>query len=113
MGEILGERAEYLPSSDPSTWHLGGAAGLLDRHFRLVREDAIGQLRDEIKLELNCLQNQSEQAGAARTGVRAYSYRNVRIAAVEMDLHRSLLFSLQFDQPRELINKSRAEREKW
>ena len=107
MEETLSDRAEYLPSSDPSTWHLEGAAGLLDRHFRLVREDAIGQLRDEVRAEL------SKQTGAALTGARAHSYRNVRIAVAEMDPQRGLLFALEFDQPRELTNKSEAELNKW
>jgi hypothetical protein len=113
IGEILAERVEYLPSSDLSTWHLEGAAGLLDWNFRLFREDTVGQLRDEARLELIRLRNPSEQAGAAHTGARAYIYRNVRVAAVETDPHRGLLFALRFDQPHELINKSDAKREEW
>jgi hypothetical protein len=50
IGEILGDRAEYLPRSDPSTWHLEGTAGLLDRQFRLVREDTVGLLRDAARV---------------------------------------------------------------
>jgi hypothetical protein len=109
IGEVLAERAEYLPSNDPTTWHLEGAAGLLDRRFRLFRENTVGQLRDEARLELIRLQNPSEQAGAAR----AYSYHNVRIAAAEMDSRRGLLLALELDQPHRLINKSEAERNKW
>lgn len=34
MSEIEGNRAEYLPRSDPSTWHMTGVPGLLNRQFR-------------------------------------------------------------------------------
>ena len=114
MGEILGDRAEYLPRSDPSSWHLEGAAGLLDRHFRLVREDTVGQLRDAGKVELSRIQRPFEQTGAAKHGgARTYSYRNVRLVGVHMDQQKGLLCVLEFDQPRELVNKSEAERKEW
>jgi hypothetical protein len=104
IGEILSDRTEYLPISDPSAWHLKGAAGLLDRQFRLFREDAIGRIRAGAITVPN---------GAAHTGARTYSYRNVRIAGAEMDSQRGLLFALHFDQPQESINKSKAERDRW
>ncbi|CCF48454.1 uncharacterized protein UHO2_07028 [Ustilago hordei] len=114
MGEILGDRAEYLPRSDPSTWHLQGAAGLLDRQFRLLRQDTVGQLRDAARLELSRIQDPFEQTGALKdTGARTYSYRNVRLIDVEMDPQKGLLCVLEFDQPRELINKSQSQRKEW
>jgi hypothetical protein len=114
MGEILADRAEYLPRSDPSTWHLEGAAGLLDRQFRLVREDTVGQLRDSARVELSRIQNPFEQTGASKhAGARTYSYRNVRLVSAEMDPQKGLLCVLEFDQPRELINKSESKRKEW
>jgi hypothetical protein len=114
MGEILGERAEYLPRSDPSTWHLPGITGLLDRQFRLIREDTVGQLRDAAKVELGRIHNGNGQGAATRhAGARTYSYRNVRLAGAEFDEHKGLLCALQFDQPRELKNKSKTKRNDW
>jgi hypothetical protein len=114
MGEILGERAEYLPRSDPSTWHLPGMTGLLDRQFRLIREDTVGQLRDAAKVELNRIHNGNGQgAGMRHTGARTFSYRNVRLVGAEFDEHKGLLCALQFDQPRELDRKSKAKRKDW
>ncbi|KAJ1021035.1 hypothetical protein NDA13_005663 [Ustilago tritici] len=114
MGEILGDRAEYLPRSDPSTWHLQGAAGLLDRQFRLIREDTVGQLRDAARVELNRIQDPFEQTGASKhAGAHTYSYRNVRLIDVEMDPQKGLLCVLEFDQPRELINKSQSQSKEW
>jgi hypothetical protein len=114
MGEILGDRAEYLPRSDPSTWHLEGAVGLLDRQFRLVREDTVGQLRDAARVETRRIQNPFEQTGASKhAGARTYSYRNVRLISAEMDPQKGLLCVFEFDQPRELANKSESQRKDW
>ncbi|TWU73734.1 hypothetical protein ED733_000742 [Metarhizium rileyi] len=44
--EIMSPRAEYLPTKDSSQWHIAGIRGRLDREFRLLREDTVGQLRD-------------------------------------------------------------------
>ncbi|SYW80154.1 uncharacterized protein UBRO2_03422 [Ustilago bromivora] len=112
--ELLVDQPEYSPRSDPSTWHLQGAAGLLDRQFRLIREDIVGQLRDAARVELNRIQDPFEQTGASKhAGARTYSYRNVRLIDVEMDPQKGLLCVLEFDQPRELINKSQSQREWW
>lgn len=114
MEEILGDRAEYLPRSHPSTWHLPGVAGLLDRQFRLMREDTVGQLRDAAKLELARLQEPSRRNSATRhAGTRTYSYRNVRLVSAEFDEHKGLLCALQFSQPHELDGKTAANRTVW
>jgi hypothetical protein len=114
MEEILSDRAEYLPQTDPDTWHLTGLAGLFDRQFRLLREDTVGQLRDAAKVELERIQHPNRQRAAARNvGARTYSYLNVRLVDAEFDEHKGLLCVLQFDQPRELNGKTTARRKEW
>ncbi|KAK6003517.1 hypothetical protein QM012_009288 [Aureobasidium pullulans] len=54
--EIQSTHAEYIPLQDPATWHKQGIDGLLDRHFRLLREDTIGKLRDSARIEFDALQ---------------------------------------------------------
>lgn len=44
--EIQSIRIEYLPPSEPAQWHIPVTKGLLDRNFRLLRKDTVGQLRD-------------------------------------------------------------------
>lgn len=46
--EILSPQSEYLPAKDPHQWYIGGASGVLNRDFRLLRENTVGQLRDTI-----------------------------------------------------------------
>jgi hypothetical protein len=114
MEEILSERAEYLPQTDPDTWHWDGLAGLFDRQFRLLREDTVGQLRDAAKVELDRIQHPDRQHITAKhAGARTYSYLNVRLVDARFDEHKGLLCVLQFDQPRELNGKTAAKRKEW
>lgn len=53
--EIHSLRTEYLPTKDPSRWHLPGIQGLLDQQFRLLREDTVGQLRDCVRTVMQSL----------------------------------------------------------
>ena len=57
--KIQFHRLEYLPSNDLIRNHLPDLKDLLDRQFRLLREDTIDQLRDAIHLELERLNHLS------------------------------------------------------
>ncbi|OQO13288.1 hypothetical protein B0A48_01516 [Cryoendolithus antarcticus] len=113
MDEISSDRSEYLPQDDPASWHKLGVDGLLDRHFRLLREDTVGQLRDAAKFELQRLQNPHTRQSKPRNGARTHSYHNVRLAMVEFDSHKGLLCVLAFEQPHEVRNKSMKQRQDW
>ena len=114
MEEILSDRAEYLPQTDPSTWHWTGVAGLLDRQFRLLREDTVGQLRDAAKVELARIQNPHDQHQPSKqSGARTYRYHDVRLVDAFFDDHKGLLCVLQSAQPPELNGKSAARRKEW
>ncbi|KAH6677816.1 hypothetical protein F5X68DRAFT_245533 [Plectosphaerella plurivora] len=74
MEEIDSERDEYLPTLT-SRSHLAGAQGLLDRQFRLIREDMFGDLRSAVQAELDALADDTPFAAAARshrTKIRRY-----------------------------------------
>lgn len=114
LEEILSDRAEYLPRTDPSTRHWPGVDGLLDRQFRLLREDTVGQLRDAAKIELIRIQDPHDKRVLTRdTGARTYSYGNVDLVHAEFDEHKGLLCVLQVAQPRELQGKTATKRKEW
>lgn len=97
-----------------STWHLPGAAGLIGRHFRLVREDTVEQLRDAAKFELDRMQgSNTKRVDTKQSGARTYSYQNVHLVSAELDERLGLLCVLGFDQPRDLSDKSAKKREEW
>lgn len=65
--EINSSRLEYLPFNNATNSHLPGLPGLLDRHFRLLREDAIGGLRDAVRREAERLETGTFQAMPPKT----------------------------------------------
>ncbi|KAK0821171.1 hypothetical protein LTR75_000972 [Friedmanniomyces endolithicus] len=112
LQENQSPRNEYLPLADPREWHIGGLEGLLDRHFRLLREDTVGQLRDSAKFELERLHDPHVQ-DRKRPGARTLVYRNVAVSNLAFDSFRGTEFTLSFDQPPELQKKSENQRRDW
>jgi hypothetical protein len=115
LQEIQSARNEYLPFAGPETWHINGLGGLVDRHFRLLREDTIGQLRDAAKFELERLQNPYDQSviDRKRQGARVHVYHNVAIQDRAFTTSSGPEFALGFDQPLNLLHKSMAARREW
>ncbi|KAF5855487.1 hypothetical protein ETB97_009110 [Aspergillus alliaceus] len=107
--EILSARSEYLPGKDPQQWHIGGLAGLLDRNFRLLREDTVGQLRDVIHAELR----PSTLGGAQKSQVRTNVYQNVKVQGLDFDRWVGLQFVAQFAQPLNVRAMSKDQRKDW
>ncbi|KAJ5232691.1 hypothetical protein N7468_005647 [Penicillium chermesinum] len=107
--EINSPRAEYLPVKDPRQWHVNGIAGLLDRNFRLLREDTIGQLRDSIHAELH----PSSSRDIRKNQTRTYVYRHINVQSI--DLHRSsgMQFLVSFAQLVSLKGSDKKRREEW
>ncbi|KAL8941651.1 MAG: hypothetical protein Q9216_002114 [Gyalolechia sp. 2 TL-2023] len=114
--EIQSTRVEYLPSNNPTKHHLPGLAGLLDRQFRLLREDTVGQLRDAVQYEyqrLNKSTNAQTSSKRQRNGARNIVYQNVALLRLEFDRKKGLEVVVEFDQPIPLAQKTPKEREEW
>ncbi|RAK95354.1 uncharacterized protein BO80DRAFT_487165 [Aspergillus ibericus CBS 121593] len=107
--EILSPHPEYLPVKDPEQWHLDGVPGLLDRNFRLLRQDTVGQLRDTIRAVLQPSTNRRK----AKTQPRAYADPNVSIAALFFSQRIGLKFVIQFRQLYHVQRMSIKQREEW
>ena len=114
--EISCRRAEYLPGIDSSTWHLQGRDGSLDRQFRLLREDTVGQLRDAVRQEIEREDTQSiDQASKSRYKQVAlrHVYHNAALRTIELLEREGLALTYQLAQPAALREKSTAERSAW
>ncbi|KAL3439805.1 hypothetical protein BJX65DRAFT_317439 [Aspergillus insuetus] len=109
--EILSPRSEYLPAKDPRQWHLSGLAGLLDRNFRLLREDTVGQLRDVIHAELQPVgqKRNLSQRGQTRTHV----YRQVVVQGVDFYRFEGLQFVVRFAQPTTIRGSAKKKIQEW
>lgn len=101
-GEIQSHRLEYLPVTDPGKLHLQGVRGLLDRHFRLLREDTVGQLRDCVRLIIQDLADPTfEPSGNRRAmhGAQVFVYNHVSISEIAFDERKGLQVLIEFEQP--------------
>lgn len=84
--EIVSPRGEYLPTNNPSKWHVKGIRGRLDREFRLVREDTVGQLRDAVRDILEVAQDPDHNKARQSNTLRTYTYENP--VTIDVNLHR-------------------------
>ncbi|KAJ5644917.1 hypothetical protein N7507_010928 [Penicillium longicatenatum] len=100
--EISSTRSEYLPVYDPAQWHLDGLDGLLDRNFRLLREDTVGQVRNAIQKTID---NPSQ--------AQKFVYTGVTIVDCRFDWRAGLEVDIRFPQPIEVREKTPLEREAW
>lgn len=106
--EILSDKLPYLPREDPSTWHKSRMPGVVDRHFRLVREDTVGQLRIAVKIELAALRNTNTIPKPASSsthrmsevqGARTNVYHGVGLETKRFDSQKGMQFILKIRQP--------------
>lgn len=121
--EMMSDKAAYLPREDPSTWHKSGLPGLIDRHFRLVREDTVGQLRIAVKIQLKALQNPNPTPKPAGThftafdsenqGARTNVYHDVALDRVLFDAQKGLQFILTVSQQAPSHLSSADLRDRW
>lgn len=113
--EIQSLRTEYLPGIDASQFHIPGVDGLLDRHFRLVREDNVGLLRDAIRAEIDT--HRDYDAGTKRATpkhiARTFVYREARLYDMKFHKFRGLDLIYTFKQPSVVATMRSSERRKW
>ncbi|KAI0448301.1 hypothetical protein F5B21DRAFT_522698 [Xylaria acuta] len=109
--EIVSAREEYLPSNDPTSFHRPGIIGRLDREFRLLREDTIGQLRDVVRDLLEEIQGRKQTQRCGGQGLRTYTYKDAEIIHASFDRVNGLELLVTFPQP--VNNTTRQRRRDW
>ncbi|KAK6082199.1 nf-x1 finger and helicase domain [Seiridium cupressi] len=110
--EISSPRAEYLPTNDISHFHIPGIRGRLDREFRLLREDTVGQLRDAVRAQLEYLQDSSHsQTRTGKNDLRTYTYQQATVQEINVDKNHGLGLLVKFRQP--LAGQGRQKLQDW
>ncbi|KAK2031684.1 P-loop containing nucleoside triphosphate hydrolase protein [Colletotrichum zoysiae] len=92
--EIMSSRDEYLPTANPAQHHLQGLQGLLDRHFRLLREDTLNDLRHAIRVSVESSVELKE------VHTRVVQYERAFAVDVSFKWWSGLEFIVRIDQPR-------------
>ena len=116
-GEIRSGRREYLPLTNQQKFHRKGPIGVLDRNFRLLREDTVGLLRDCVSDVLKSLtqpRNAIASNEGSRRSIRYLVYQSVVLLDVKFEMNSGVQVFTLFDQPnpaREL--KRLGDRQKW
>ncbi|RWA12938.1 hypothetical protein EKO27_g2167 [Xylaria grammica] len=111
-GEVMSTRGEYLPTNDPSSFHLPGIMGRLDREFRLLREDTVGQLRDAVRDLLEMLRSRGpgqRTQRRERQSLFTYIYENVEPVAAAFERVNGLDLLVRFPQPKSTTRHKRRE----
>lgn len=109
--EICSSEREYIPTYDSSNWHLPGFLGLIDRHFRLFREDNVAALRDAVRPHL---EGRSPTASITEAHQLPTNIYNVIGVNVEFEAREGFAIRLSIEQPSEVANRNTAaHREKW
>ncbi|CAM1501439.1 Fc.00g034230.m01.CDS01 [Cosmosporella sp. VM-42] len=112
--EIISPRGEYLPTNDSSEWHSQGIRGRLDREFRLVREDTVGQLRDAVREMLKFARNSGDNKSRGSNNIlRTYTYEYPTV--IDVNLHRigGLEMVVRCFQPPAVLKMDDKKRKDW
>jgi len=110
--EIQSQRQEYLPPADVSMSLRPGLHGLLDRQFRLLREDSVAGLRDAVHFEIDSSRNKTS-VGSKNPAARNIVHQNAKIMRLEIDKRKGLQMVVSFTQPSTLRSKNAKQREEW
>ncbi|KAF2009446.1 P-loop containing nucleoside triphosphate hydrolase protein [Aaosphaeria arxii CBS 175.79] len=96
--EIMANIRPYLPTIDANDWHLPGITGLLDRQFRLYREDVVGPIRQAIKDQLHT-RTQASRIQPSCSATRTVSYTNLAFERFFCNSWNGPVLTITFDQP--------------
>ncbi|PVH68320.1 P-loop containing nucleoside triphosphate hydrolase protein [Cadophora sp. DSE1049] len=116
--EIRSNRVEFLPSTNPDQPHfLTDPAGRhLDTHFRLLRHDIFGVLKEALGGLLTAIDNDPTLLSNPKLNlgdVRIYSYPDAQIRFVSYDHRRGFEAQISFPQLPSLRRMPPAERRTW
>lgn len=112
--EITAARNEYLPTTDSSQWHLQGIRGRVDREFRLLREDTVGQLRDAVSDMLERLRNPGRQGyRLSQNSARTTTYDDATIHELKLHKDKGLELTVRCNQPDVARRMGNTERRMW
>ncbi|PYH99758.1 P-loop containing nucleoside triphosphate hydrolase protein [Aspergillus ellipticus CBS 707.79] len=123
MSEILSNgRDEFLPPQNSlNSQHETGVCRLVDTHFRLLREDTSGLVRDAMRLIMHNWEflAQTSDWRPKHKFLRQYSptpvriYTGAQIQRVKAEQYKGIEVDMEFDQLHRLKNMNPMRRKQW
>ncbi|KAF2647305.1 P-loop containing nucleoside triphosphate hydrolase protein [Lophiostoma macrostomum CBS 122681] len=118
--EIIANRPPYLPPLDAIKCHVRGFGGLVDRHFRLYREDQVGPIRDAIKSELIGQKGPFTKGADPRRAkntqrnlTRVNKYTTLQFERLFCDKWQGFVATITVEQPKEAQKTIMEKRKEW
>ncbi|KAK5189250.1 hypothetical protein LTR47_011248 [Exophiala xenobiotica] len=113
--EILSDEVDFLPSTDPDQPHFlsDPAERHLDTHFRLLRHDTFGQLKELLGNVMLAADEDPLNPRLEFGDFRVNQYSGAHISFINLDSRQGLEFHISFHQPATIRRKSPSERRKW
>ena len=116
--EIMSDAREFLPSTDPDGPHFltSKVERHIDTHFRLLRHDTFGKLKDALGGLLRNIINDPNQLTNPRLELgdtRTYTYSNSFVSYLILNSRGGLQARMSFLQPYSIRRGSKVDRRKW
>lgn len=113
--EISCDQPDYLPSTDYRHPHFYSdpIRRYTDTHFRLLRHDVFGPLKDAVAPLIDSIQHGSTHPWRVNQDSNAHLYQNASIAHVSVHEKRGFEVHLAFNLPQHLRKKSAEDRRRW
>lgn len=114
-GEISHGELEYLLSTDCRQPHFldDPVQRYLDIHFRLLRHDILGPLKDTLGTLMLSLQQQIPLLKSQSKSLNAHIYKEASMAHIAVDGRRGFEAHVSFTSPTQLNTKSKTEQKQW
>jgi hypothetical protein len=116
--EIRSDQAEFLPSTDLDQLHFltDPAERHIDTHFRLLRHDIFGELKQSLGRLMIAVENDPALLNTSKISlgdIRAFPYPNAHIRSISYEQRRGLEAQISFPQLHALRKLSPAHRRTW
>lgn len=115
VGEISSSHPDFLPSTDfrQPHFHKDPIQRYLDTHFRLLRHDIFGPLKEVLSGLMFSFENGILPSQLPSGDMKAHIYQDASIPHVSVDDKRGFEAHICFSPPPHLRQKSPAERRRW
>jgi hypothetical protein len=116
--EIMSDAREFLPSTDPDQPHFltSKLERHIDTHFRLLRHDTFGKLKDALGRLMKNIINDPNQLTNPRLefgDTRTYTYSNPFVSYLMLNSRGGLQARISFPHPYSIRRGSKVDKCKW